>query len=167
MRFVLPAFTACAALSWFFPFATASLALLLPLFTLACGSLLRARAEALMKRSPLYGARYWSGAERDALERFALYFNRPSSGPAFSRALAGLAGAAAGLCAGPWLPHGDWVFPALGLMAAAFCQRERRLFDPVAHHESLLARKDFSGSEEWGAIQEIRGFLNSQGVGGA
>lgn len=164
MPFAIPSFILAALLSWVFPLTTAALLLMLSPFLLACGRVLRAQAEALIKESPLYSARYWSDSEKDALEHYALYWNRPAAGPLLARLFLILSAACAGVAAGPWLPSGDWVFPALGLMAAAFLTRERRLYDPVAFHKAKLDRKDFSGSEEWGAIQEIQAFMNARKV---
>src|SRR5258708_2119241 len=112
-----------------------------------------------MRKSPLYTARYWSDAERDALESYALYWNQPKASHALGLILGGMAAAALGLAAGPWLAHGDWVLPALALGCAAFLFKESKNFSPLEFFSARAQARDFSGSETHGALLEIQKYL--------
>ncbi len=92
---------ACAT-GWLNPVLSAGFFLAWSLVSLAGLKIMGSSAESAMKQGPLYAARFWTDAERDALERYALYWGRPSLARKLGWALRALSWATAGLAAGPW-----------------------------------------------------------------
>jgi hypothetical protein len=102
-----------------------------------------------------YLDKYWSDAEKDALKRYAYYWQHPGPSVRLSRIAACVMGLGLG-AALVLLFHANWVAGAVCLLPTAFCARQAQILDPISTLATRVDKNDFSVSEEWGAVLEIR-----------
>lgn len=122
---------------------------------LAVSKVIRHRWQKRLLDSNFYMDRYWSDTEKDVLKRYAWYWQDPGASVQFARTATlmlgvGLGGAVVCLFKLPWY------FAAMCLAGAAFCARQAQLLDPITTLSTRVEKNDFSVSEEWGAVLEIR-----------